>query len=62
MLQLLGKHEIYAKFSKCDFFEPQIHYIEHIVSKEGVSIDPENIKAIREWTTLKNEDEIRSFI
>lgn len=62
MLQLLMEHEIYENLSKYDFFQSQIHYLEHIVSKEGIKVDPEKIKAIMEWPTLKNVDEIRSFM
>lgn len=62
VLQLLREHKLYAKVGKCDFFQSQIHYLGHIVPKEGISIEPEKIKAIMEWKTPKNMSEIRSFM
>jgi hypothetical protein len=34
----------------------------HIISKEGIIVDPENIRAIEEWPTLINVAEVRSFM
>ena len=45
-LQFLKKHQLYAKLSKCDFYKERIQYLGHIISKEGISMDPENIEAI----------------
>jgi hypothetical protein len=36
VLQVLREHQLYAKFSKCDFFQKKIHYLGHIISTEGV--------------------------
>ena len=46
VLQELWEHRLYAKFSKCDFFKDKIQYLGHVVTKEGISVDPEKIKAI----------------
>ena len=40
-LQLLREHQLYAKLSKCDFYRDRIHYLGHIISEEGISMDPE---------------------
>eukprot|EP00253_Pinus_taeda_P003722 PITA_03722 len=40
----------------------EVHYVGHIVSKEGIAVDPEKIRAIMEWATPKNVDEVRSFM
>ena len=45
-LQFLREHQLYAKLSKCDFYRDRIHYLGHIISDEGISVDPENIEAI----------------
>ena len=47
VLQELREHQIYAKFSKCDLFKDKIQYLGHVITKEGISIDPEKIKAIK---------------
>ena len=46
VLQELREHQLYAKFSKCDFFKDEIQYLGHVVTKEGISVDPEKIRAI----------------
>ena len=40
VLQELREHQLYAKFSKSDFFKNEIRYFGHVVSKEGISVDP----------------------
>ena len=50
------------KPSKCDLFKQQINYLGHVVSKEGVSTDPENIKAVTEWPQPTTMTEVRSFL
>ena len=50
------------KPSKCHLFKQQINYLGHVVSKEGVSTDPEKIKAVTEWPQLTTVTEVRSFL
>ena len=37
VLQELREHQLFAKFSKCDFFKDKIQYLGHVVNKEGIS-------------------------
>jgi hypothetical protein len=62
VLQVLREHQLYAKFSKCDFFQKQIHYLGHVISEEGVVVDPDKIRSIMEWPTPKDVSDIRSFM
>src|SRR3984957_14588849 len=48
VLQILKEKQLYAKPSKCFFGVKEVEYLGHIVSHEGVKVDPNNIKAI--WT------------
>ena len=50
------------KCSKCNLFKHQINYLAHVVSKEGVSTDPEKIKAVTEWPQATTVTEVRSFL
>ena len=50
------------KPSKCDLFKQQINYLGHVVSKEGVSTDPEKIKAVTEWPQPTTVTDVRSFL
>jgi hypothetical protein len=61
VLQVLREHQLYANFSKCDFFQKQVHYLGHVISK-GVVVDPEKIKSIMDWPTPKYVSDIRSFM
>ena len=53
ILQVLSEHQLYAKFSKCDFFKDEIQYLGHVITKDGISIDLEKIKAINEWSAQR---------
>jgi hypothetical protein len=46
VLRVLREHQLYAKLSKCSFYQRQIHYLGHIISKEGIVVDPEKVEAI----------------
>ena len=62
ILQVLREQKLHAKFSKCDFFKYRIQYLRHIVSKDGIFVDLDKIKAIAEWLIPKNVTDIRSFM
>ena len=49
VLEMLRKHQLYAKFNKCDFFKTKIEYLGHVISAEGIVVDPKKIKTIVEW-------------
>jgi hypothetical protein len=62
ILQVLREHQLYAKFSKCNFFQKQVHYLGHVIYKEGVAVDPDKIRFIMEFPTPKDVSDIRSFM
>lgn len=49
VLHTLQAHGIYLKLTKCQFFQSQIKYLGHIISKEGVRADPDKISALQNW-------------
>jgi hypothetical protein len=59
VLQVLREHHLYAKFNKCEFFQKQIHYLGHVLSEEGVAVDPDKIRSIMEWPTPKDVSDIQ---
>ena len=61
-LQLLREHQLYEKLSKCDFYRDRIQYLGHVISKEGISVDPEKIEAIMNWPTPRNVRDVRYFM
>jgi hypothetical protein len=62
VLQTLRKHKLYTKFDKCDFYQKEIQYLGHVISEEGIVVDPKKIKAIMEWLVPKDVEDIRSFM
>jgi hypothetical protein len=62
VLQVIREHQFYAKFNKCYFFQKQIHYLGHVLSEEGVAVDPEKIRSIIEWPTPRDVLDIISFM
>jgi hypothetical protein len=62
VLQVLRERHLYAKLSKCYFYQEQIHCLGHIISKQGIEVYPEKIEAIRGWPSPRNVSKIRSFM
>ena len=62
MLQVLREHKLYVKFNKCEFFKDKIQYLGHVISKEGISVDPNKIREIMEWPIPKDVLDERSFM
>ena len=61
-LQLLRDHKLYAKLSKCEFWLPEVKFLGHVVSREGIAVDDEKIAAMKDWRTPKTVFDIRSFL
>ncbi|KAL5545122.1 hypothetical protein UlMin_008906 [Ulmus minor] len=61
-LRTLEEHKLYAKFSKCEFWLDKVHFLGHVVSKDGVSVDPAKIEAVSKWPAPTNVTEIWSFL
>jgi hypothetical protein len=62
VLRVLREHQLFAKLSKCSFFQNRICYFGHIISEEGIAVDPEKIEVVKGWATPKNVIEIRAFM
>ncbi|KAE8664337.1 hypothetical protein F3Y22_tig00112800pilonHSYRG00034 [Hibiscus syriacus] len=58
-LQNLRDKKLYAKFSKCEFWLNEVTFLGHVISAEGVRVDPQKIKAILEWEVPNNVSEVR---
>ncbi|KAK5843606.1 hypothetical protein PVK06_006063 [Gossypium arboreum] len=62
MLRVLREKELFAKFSKCEFWLREVTFLGHVVSAEGIKVDPRKIEAILEWKPPRTVSEIRSFL
>ena len=62
VLQTLREHQLYAKFSKCEFWLIEVRFLGHVVSTSGVSVDLEKVEAVMSWERPKSVFKIRSFL
>ncbi|GJZ49532.1 putative reverse transcriptase domain-containing protein [Tanacetum coccineum] len=62
VLELLKKERLYAKFSKCEFWLQEVHFLGHVVNHNGIHVDPSKIEVVRNWKAPTTPSEIRSFL
>jgi hypothetical protein len=61
-LETLRRDKLYAKLEKCEFWLDSVSFLEHVISGEGVAVDPKKVKAMVEWTRSTSVFEIQSFL
>ncbi|GJQ97296.1 putative reverse transcriptase domain-containing protein [Tanacetum coccineum] len=61
-LEFLKKEELYAKFSKCDFWLSKVQFLGHVIDSEGIHVDPAKIESIKDWESPKTPTKIRQFL
>ena len=54
VLKMLRKKKLYAKFSKCEFWLDSVSFLGHVVSKDGVMVDPSKIETVKNWVRPTN--------
>src|SRR3990170_1515795 len=62
VLERLREHKLYAKYSKCEFWLSEVTYLGHVISKDGIAVNPERVQAILDWIPPKNAKQVRSFL
>ncbi|GKB03705.1 putative reverse transcriptase domain-containing protein [Tanacetum coccineum] len=62
ILELLKKEELYAKFSKCEFWINTVKFLGHVIDNSGIHEDPAKIKAVKNWASLTTHSKIRQFL
>ena len=62
VLQCLRENKLYGKLSKWSFYQSKIHYLRHVISGEGIVMDPAKVGAIMEWLALTNVSAVHSFM
>ncbi|GKD71813.1 putative reverse transcriptase domain-containing protein, partial [Tanacetum coccineum] len=62
ILKLLKEEELYAKFSKSEFWLSKVQFLGHVIDSEGIHIDPAKIESIKDWASPKTPTEIRQFL
>ena len=62
ILQTMRDRQLYAKFSRCEFWLNEVVFLIHVVYENGIFVDPKKVEAIVNWEQPKNVIEIRSFL
>jgi hypothetical protein len=62
VLSILRKQKLFAKFKKCAFWLESVAFLGHVITKEGISVDPSKVEAVVNWARPMNVHDIRSFL
>jgi hypothetical protein len=62
VLSILRKQKLFAKFKKCEFWLEEVTFLGHVISKEGISVDPSKVEAVVNWARPTSVHEIQSFL
>ncbi|KAL0409809.1 UNVERIFIED_CONTAM: Retrovirus-related Pol polyprotein from transposon.6 [Sesamum radiatum] len=62
VVRVLRENKLFAKFSKCEFWIREVTFLGHVISGDGLAVDPTKVEAIVEWKRPENVTEVRSFL
>ena len=62
VLEKLREHQLYAKFSKCEFWLKEVVFLGNVISGEGIAVDPTKVVTVSKWLAPTTVGEIRSFL
>ena len=62
VLSRLRERKLYAKFSKCEFWLKKVPFLGHVLSDEGISVDPSKVQEVMNWKAPTSVHEVRSFL
>jgi hypothetical protein len=62
VLQQLRDHQLYAMFSKCEFWINEISILSHMISPEGIDVDHDKVKDVLDWKPPKSVHQVQSFL
>nr|GEX45696.1 putative reverse transcriptase domain, ribonuclease H-like domain, aspartic peptidase domain protein [Tanacetum cinerariifolium] len=62
ILELLKKEELYAKFSKCEFWIPKVQFLGHVINSQDIHVDPAKIESVKDCASHKSPMEIHKFL
>jgi len=62
VLSVLREKQLYAKLSKCEFWMDEVQFLGHVISAQGIAVDPAKVEAVVKWESPKSATEIRSFV
>ncbi|GKA62580.1 putative reverse transcriptase domain-containing protein [Tanacetum coccineum] len=62
VLELFKKEKLFAKFSKCEFWLQEVHFLRHVVNSNDIHVESSKIEVMKNWKVPKTPSKIRSFM
>jgi len=62
VLEVLREHQLYDKLSKCEFWLGEVQFLGHVISSQGIAVDPSKIETVLKWERPQTVTEVRSFL
>ena len=62
ILQILRDRKLFAKLSKCEFWLEEVQFLGHVISKDGIVVDPSKVEAVMDWQSPTTPTKIKSFL
>lgn len=62
VLKIMDENKFFLKKSKCEFAKQSLEYLGHVISANGVAIEPSKIAAVKDWPGLENVKQLRGFL
>ena len=62
VLQILRDRKLFAKLSKCEFWLKEVQFLGHVISKDGIAVDPSKVEAVMDWQSPTTPTKIKSFL
>ncbi|KAJ9523167.1 hypothetical protein QJQ45_024088, partial [Haematococcus lacustris] len=62
VLQLMREHKLYAKMSKCEFNQPKLVFLGHIVGGDGIAVDPAKVQVVKDWPAPRSVKDLQAFL
>jgi hypothetical protein len=62
VLQRLRDHQLYAKYNKCEFWLGEVSFLGHLISSEGISIDPSKVRDVLDWKPPRVVHQVHNFL
>jgi hypothetical protein len=62
VLKTLKENQLQARLHKCEFEKQTLKYLGHIISPDGIRVDPEKTQAVQDWPQPRSVKDIRSFL
>nr|KYP35245.1 Retrovirus-related Pol polyprotein from transposon 17.6 [Cajanus cajan] len=62
VLEVLKAKQLYAKLSKCEFWLDEVKFLGHVMSAEGIAVDPAKVESVLQWERPRTVTDIQSFV